>query len=327
MGLRRRYTRNGDSFPSPNPILIGLAVVALGAGIFRARSALEEFLILPPHQRRAEQLGRHFDVTTAALERAVSECALALVAAALLVSMSLLLPALRRRALSKRAYAWVVPSRFGTTAFGIGCVACAAFLEARTEPLAAEAGDPIPMTHMFANASLGFLPELGVRGLGPDSLVEAPWLVLGTSGATVDGATVKDAAECATILRNKSMLYQQLSPGQPAPTALLMTVMPNVDAHELFTYLSATHAGGSTGRKTVYFVLSDMRTLDRPIFGKLVGVRFTGLRAQLSESREACDPDHKAVLAPGGGKVGAETLLKSWLVQPRRPCLVVTESW
>ena len=310
-------------FPSPHPILVALAVVVVGIGFVRLRVAIEAFLILPPHQRNADQLARHFDATTAALGRSIAECGLALLIASLGIVLSLLLPALRRRAISEHAFVWSAPSRLTTVVFALACAAGVASLVIGTEPLVAESDDPIPMTHMFANASLGFAPQTGVRGVGPDPLVEAPWLILGETSATVDGASAKDPTECATILRNKSMLYQQLSPGQPAPTALLVTVMPAVAAPRLFAYLAAARR---SGRKTVTFVLSDTRTLERPVFGKLFGVRFTGLNAKLSESAEACGDDRGVAATASGRNVRAADLLEAWLAEPKRPCLVVAAS-
>ncbi|MEZ4222119.1 MAG: hypothetical protein R3B13_14385 [Polyangiaceae bacterium] len=309
------------AFPSPNAISAGLAAIGVGTSCLRLRAAIEAFLILPTHERRAEQLGAHFDQTTATLERSIAECGAAFVAAAILLSLSLLLPALRRRAISTRAFAWAAPSRFTTVTVVIVCALGVALSVVRAAPLVAESDDPIPMSHTFANASLGFAPQVGVQGIGSDALPDAPWLVLSQADASLDGASLNGPAECEAILRAKRMLHQQLFPGQPAPTALLLTVMPKVSAHRLFAFLAAARR---SGRRTVTFALGDLRTLERPVLGKLQGVRFTGLRAHLGADAALCEPGQRVVVtAVKGSGIKAATLLQAWLSSPRRPCLTL----
>ncbi len=125
-----------------------------------------EFLSLPPHQRMPADLERHFDVTTPALGQAAVELVVAFLLAALALVASVVLTARKRSRLARQDLSGSAPTPRTTVLVVLVCTAAVVVMETRTGPLVLESATPIPMTHTFANASLGIPPPVGLRGVG-----------------------------------------------------------------------------------------------------------------------------------------------------------------
>ncbi len=282
--------------PGPSAPWLALSAVACGVGLLQVRRACVDFLQLPPHQRMAADLERHFERTRDGLEQSVWFLFAALVIAGAALVIATLVAAQKRKRVSGKELPWA-PSIRACVLFVSLSAAVVVGLALRTRPLVLESEFPIPMTHTFANASLGFLPELGISGAGPDDLPEGPQIVIGVDSATVDGTPTAEPAELATVLKQKRELFVQiqaaqrqrqgLDPNGPSLEHALVTVAPGANAARLRSYLAAVHRGGF---RSVTFTLSEVQTLHRPVLGKLVGARFTGLKVALVKDVGQC-PD------------------------------------
>jgi len=197
---------------------------------------------------------------------------------------------------------------------GVACV----WVWKATRPFAEEALRPLPVDHAFANTSLAIWRPPPLSGTGPDDLAEGPVVHVDGTQARVDGVS-EDFEGVFRALKNKRELWLQLYAAdrdrlaQPFPGVVLVDAAPGERVENIESVLTAARAAGFFDAR---LTLSHWVELQRPVLGKLAGVRVSAVRLELRVSATECRTPH--FVPPNHDSAASYATLIDTLLEVRR---------